>query len=66
MISREPADPVDHVGQVGVQHLGVQVQELSQDRLVGPSVVMVMLMGVMAIHASTLRAPCAIDIGSCL
>ena len=45
---RQPADPVDHAGQVGVQHLGLEVQELGHVLLAvsgaGMMVALVMIM----------------------
>ena len=62
---RQPADPADHVGQVGVQYLGVEVQELGHVRL-AVSGAGVMVLMVVSGHEPTVRAVCVIDIGSCL
>ena len=70
-IAGQLTDPGDHLGQIGVQHLRVQVQELGQGRLVGPAlgIVLVLVPGAMvrmAFHGLTLRFSCAVDIESCL
>jgi hypothetical protein len=51
-----------------VQHLGVEVHELGQRRLVspGPGMVLVMVVMVMAFHGTTLRPVCAYGIVSCV
>ena len=67
LAARQLADPLDHVGQVRVQDLGVEVHELGQRRLVrpGPGMVLVMVV-VMAVHGSTLRPDCVDGILSCV
>ena len=70
MAGRQPADPADHVGQAGVQHLGVEVQELGHLLVAVPApgvvVARVMVIAVMSGHGPTVRGSCVIDIGSCL
>ena len=69
LIGGQLANPVDHPGQVVVQHLGVEVQEFGHDRLgrlVPAVVVVVLVMGVRTFHAPRLRGDCAIGIESCL
>ena len=67
LAARQLAGPLDHVGQVRVQDLGVEVHELGQRRLVrpGPGMMLVMVV-VMALHGSTLRPVCVDGIVSCV
>ncbi len=73
-VLHQPVHPVDDLGQVGVQHLGVEVQHLRQWRgvvglavavLVPAGLVLVVMVVPVFVHAPTITASCANDIHSC-